>query len=181
MSPLITLVPFEQVSFDLLAWLADELAGLLDGEIEIGPPLPLPASGYSKRRRQHLGSAILKTLQKPPYPVPGLALGFADADCYAKGLNFIFGQAKFGGPAFVALPRLRPSFYGRPENQELFRERLLKEAIHELGHAWGLYHCSAPECVMNFSNSLADTDRKGRRFCDRCRGELVSLRIAGFR
>jgi archaemetzincin len=179
-APLI-LVPFEQLSFDLLAWLADELTGLLDREVDLGQPLPLPAAGYSKRRRQHLGTALLKALRTSPYPAPGVALGLVDADCYAKGLNFVFGQARPGGPAFVALPRLRPSFYGHPEDQELFRERLLKEALHELGHAWGLFHCSAPGCVMHFSNALADTDRKEHRFCDRCRGELVSLRVAGFR
>lgn len=181
MSPLLTLIPFDQVPFDLLAWLADELTNLLGQEAEIGPPLPLPASGYSKRRRQQLGTVFLKALRTPPYPVSGLALGLADMDCYAKGLNFIFGQARSGGPAFVALARLHPSFYGRPENQGLFQERLLKEALHELGHAWGLFHCSSPECVMNFSNSLADTDRKGHRFCDRCRSELALLRVAGFR
>lgn len=181
MSAPLTLIPFGQISFELLAWLADELSGLLDREVDIGQPLPLPAAGYSKRRHQHLGTTLLKVLRAPPYPVAGLALGLADADCYAKGLNFIFGQAVPGGPVFVALPRLHPSFYGRPEDPELFRERLLKEALHELGHAWGLFHCSAPECVMHFSNALADTDRKEHRFCDRCRGELVALRAAGFR
>jgi archaemetzincin len=35
-----------------------------------------------------------------------------------------------------------------------FGQRLVKEAVHELGHAFGLNHCENIECVMHFSNSL---------------------------
>jgi archaemetzincin len=48
----------------------------------------------------------------------------------------------------------------------------VKEAVHELGHMFGLDHCSDLRCVMHFSNSLADTDRKGRDFCPSCRARL---------
>jgi archaemetzincin len=34
------------------------------------------------------------------------------------------------------------------------------EAVHELGHAFGLTHCEKSRCVMHFSNSLQDTDFK---------------------
>ena len=85
----------------------------------------------------------------------------------------IFGQATLNGrEAFVALPRLRPSFYGRPEDAALYRERALKECIHELGHTWGLGHCADPRCVMRFSNALRDTDAKGFAFCSQCQGRL---------
>jgi archaemetzincin len=86
------------------------------------------------------------------------------------GLNFVFGQATVAGrDAFVALPRLRETSYGRPPNESLYRERVLKEVLHELGHTWGLGHCPDPRCVMYFSNMLADTDAKGLEFCPRCR------------
>jgi len=51
--------------------------------------------------------------------------------------------------------------------------RAVKEAVHELGHTFGLDHCSDPRCVMHFSNMLADTDRKGREFCPSCRARLA--------
>ena len=44
----------------------------------------------------------------------------------------------------------------------------LKEAVHELGHTLGLAHCPNAKCVMHFSNSLADTDRKGSVLCPVC-------------
>jgi len=37
--------------------------------------------------------------------------------------------------------RLRPEFYGLPENRALLPLRALKEAVHELGHLFGLGHC----------------------------------------
>jgi archaemetzincin len=116
--------------------------------------------------------AALRTLSAPGSE---RVLGLVDADCYARGLNFIFGQAALGRrEAVVALPRLRQLFYGLPEEPRLFRERVLKEAVHELGHTWGLRHCGDRQCVMHFSNSLYDTDVKGAAFCRCCRNQLTA-------
>jgi archaemetzincin len=112
---------------------------------------------------------MLNVLRARFYPEAERVLGLTDVDCYAPGLNFVFGQAATrAGPAFVALLRLRQAFYGLPADRTLFRERVLKEAIHELGHTWGLEHCEDPECVMRFSNRLRDTDFKSAGFCRRC-------------
>jgi archaemetzincin len=46
--------------------------------------------------------------------------------------------------------------------------RALKEAVHELGHTLGLRHCSRSLCVMHFSNSIFDTDKKKSLLCDQC-------------
>src|SRR5207244_9928385 len=47
--------------------------------------------------------------------------------------------------------------------------RVVKTAVHELGHTLGLGHHGAnPQCVMFFSEKLADTDRKSRDFCRAC-------------
>jgi archaemetzincin len=48
----------------------------------------------------------------------------------------------------------------------------MKEAVHELGHTYGLSHCRDIHCVMCFSNTLGDTDRKGVRFCAACEPKL---------
>jgi archaemetzincin len=118
-------------------------------------------------------------LQAVACPAVERVLGMIDADCYAPGLNFIFGQAALHGRvAFIALPRLRPSFYGMAEDPPLFRQRVLTEAVHELGHTWGLTHCPDPHCVMHFSNTLHDTDLKGATFCRRCQDRWQQMNQA---
>jgi archaemetzincin len=115
------------------------------------------------------GERASSRLWRVPEREDGCLLGLIDADCYAPGFNFVFGQAsEETGVAFVALPRLRQSLHGLTEDEGLLRERTLKEAIHELGHTWGLEHCPNTGCVMHFSNSLIDTDRKGAAFCGLC-------------
>jgi archaemetzincin len=67
---------------------------------------------------------------------------------------------------------LRDEFYGLPPNPAALKSRLVKEAVHELGHTFGLVHCPNACCVMYFSNSLGDTDRKGPGFCSACKARL---------
>jgi archaemetzincin len=81
----------------------------------------------------------------------------------------VFGEAECPGKAaLISLWRLRPEYYGSSPKIELFVERGTKEALHELGHTLGLRHCSNPFCVMYFSNSIFETDRKQSLFCNKC-------------
>lgn len=172
----ITLVPIGPVPTDLLDYLANSLTPLFDIPCGIAPTIPIPPTAYDQRRNQYEGHRILSTLSRLEMPQARRVLGIVDADCFTPGLNFIFGQARIHGrDAFIALPRLRQSFYGLPEDEALFRERALKEAVHEIGHTYGLDHCSNPKCVMHFSNSLLDTDIKRATFCTCCQTKLGQI------
>ena len=48
-------------------------------------------------------------------------------------------------------------------------ERLRKEAVHELGHTFGLRHCDDWRCVMASSHAVERLDVKSAEFCARCR------------
>jgi archaemetzincin len=135
-----------------------------------GRPLAHPSFAWNAQRRQYLADAVLGHVD------PGnstCALAVADLDLYVSSLNFVFGLAdRESRRAIIALPRLRQTYYRLPDDVNLFKQRVLKEAIHELGHVFGLSHCDNRRCVMSFSNSLADTDVKSRDFCSRCRRQL---------
>ncbi|MEM2930167.1 MAG: archaemetzincin family Zn-dependent metalloprotease [Thermoproteota archaeon] len=135
--------------------------------------LGLPPHAYSMLRRQYNSTLLLEylTVAKPRGYVK--YLGITDVDLYAGSLNFVFGEAILNGEdAVISLHRLRPEFYGDPPDRKLFEMRMLKEAVHELGHTFGLTHCENPECVMRFSNSIIDTDIKKAQPCLKCQVKL---------
>ncbi|HET6437289.1 MAG TPA: peptidase M54, partial [Anaeromyxobacter sp.] len=47
-----------------------------------------------------------------------------------------------------------------------------KEAVHELGHCFGLRHCQSPGCVMGRSSSVHEVDEKGHGLCVDCRARV---------
>jgi archaemetzincin len=81
----------------------------------------------------------------------------------------VFGEAQLAdGGAVVSTHRLRQEFYGMPTDPDLLHQRLLKEALHELGHTYGLRHCADYTCVMSASNGVERIDLKRAEFCPTC-------------
>lgn len=121
-------------------------------------------------RRDQWNSSLLLRQVVPACPADGLLLlGLTAADLFIPMLSFVFGQAQLDGTAaLVSTARLRQEFYGLPANRTLFSGRLVKEAIHEVGHALGLVHCSDPACPMSLSTTIRQVDHKGSEFCPNC-------------
>lgn len=166
MSSQLTILPIGTVAAGDLRALA-ETFGAADFKVSVGDAVGLPEEAYDRRRGQYVAEALLGHVRRRSRRY---TLGVIDADLYADGLNFVFGMADASsGAAIIALPRLRLG-----ADESLYRERMIKEAVHEIGHTLGLAHCADPNCVMHFSNSLADTDRKGAAYCPRCEEKLRS-------
>jgi len=137
--------------------------------------LPVPVEAFNRTRRQYSSNNILIKVHDYAKKEKALdrVLGIMDADIFVPNLNFVFGEAECPGKAaLISLCRLRPEFYGASVDMELFVERSTKEAVHELGHTVGLRHCLNPFCVMYFSNSIFETDRKQSLFCSKCHPEV---------
>jgi len=165
---MIRLVPVGAIEDYVLSGITEALAAAFAEGAERGSVMPVPQSAYNPRRGQHQASEILYALARLPRQGERL-LGVADVDIYSPGLNFVFGLAAPGiQTAVISLTRLRPEYHGQPPDKKLLLERGIKEAIHEGGHLLKLPHCPDSTCVMAFSNSVEDTDRKGRAFCPRC-------------
>lgn len=170
----ILIVPFGEIRTDLLDTLNNTLREIFNTRVEVyQESLKIPEQGFSEERGQYDVRYFLKTL-KPLSKKGEKVLGIADIDLYVPGLNFVFGSAsEIGGDVCViSITRLRQEFYGLKPNDSLFFNRVKKEAVHELGHLYGLIHCPDPKCVMHFSNSLLDTDKKSYHFCKECKKRL---------
>ena len=133
--------------------------------------LPLPSSTFDKKRKQYNSSLILNEVRVYASKKQEFhrILSVVDADIFSSGLSYVFGEAYApGNAALVSLWRLKPEFYGDRTDFAAYALRARKEAVHELGHTLGLKHCIRSGCVMHFSNSIFDTDRKQSFFCDQC-------------
>jgi len=137
--------------------------------------MPIPSDAYNPSRQQYHSACILAKVNNYIRSVEvRCVLCVTEVDLYVPSLNFVFGQAQCPGRvALISLFRLKPEFYGEPANNELFFDRTFKEAVHEIGHTLGLGHCTNPLCIMFFSNSIRDTDRKRAEFCKECRKEVL--------
>lgn len=154
-------------------FLATELKRIFELPVQIKRPISLDTSAYNQERQQYFAPKILSALGGYEQTKNEIILGIVDVDLYVEGLNFIFGQADLvERKAIIATPRLRQEYYGQKPNIKLLQRRALTEAVHELGHIFGLNHCPNPNCVMFFSNTLRDTDTKGYKFCPICKRKI---------
>lgn len=137
-------------------------------------PLAIPESAYEPKRGQYQSVEIMKMLAQQKPSDAARILGVTDVDLAIPMLSFLFGQAQLDGPvAVVSLFRLHQEFYGLPADDAVLRERTIKEVLHELGHTFGLTHCSESRCAMSLATHIALVDAKAERFCSRCGSQLV--------
>jgi archaemetzincin len=159
----IVVVAVGEIDANVLAHLRGELAKTFGRPSRVGKALPIPLKALDPSRTQHSAKVIVQEL----HPEKERMLAVVDLDIYVPKLNFVFGLADLPGRrAVIALPRLREGLDGGHSDE--FLARVTKEAVHELGHTFGLQHCTNRRCVMTFSNSLEDTDRKEQTFCSAC-------------
>jgi archaemetzincin len=138
----------------------------------LAAPVDLEACFVPGRAQHHATLVLAALLRHRPDPAAKL-LGVVPVDLFIPVLTFVFGQAQLDGPgAVISTYRLRAEFYGLPSDEGMLVERAIKEAVHELGHAFGLVHCAAYDCVMHASTSVEEVDLKRSAFCGRCAAAL---------
>lgn len=170
---IINLIPLGDIDPLLIKKLSKDLASKFKVDCRILKAVDLPSETYNPERNQYQAEKILERISEFELPVKSKTLGICDLDLYATDSNFIFGQAEIGDrDCLISLFRLNPKFYGEKFDEQIFYSRVLKEAMHELGHTFGLRHCPDSKCVMHFSNSLKDTDYKESEFCEGCKRRL---------
>jgi archaemetzincin len=173
----IHLLAVGEVAPAMLQELRRDLAEQISAACVVLPERVDPAFALHPSRSQYNSSTILSRLAAfaPGNPEHSgwRLVGVTPVDLYVPVLTFVFGEAQVGGPcAIVSTHRLRQEFYGLPPDAGLLRQRLLKEAAHELGHTFDLLHCDDYSCAMAASHSVEWIDLKSPRFCADCTRRL---------
>jgi archaemetzincin len=138
-------------------------------EIRRLDPEPEPKYAMDSQRGQYSSVLMLRNLVGRVSSEDIRLIGVTEKDLFIPMLSFVFGQAQLSGPAaVVSLARLRQEFYGLPANQVLLISRAIKEAVHEVGHTFGLTHCADTGCPMSLSNNIRHVDTKGEELCKNC-------------
>jgi len=142
---------------------------------------PLDVSfAFDPARNQYHSTAILQRLEAFAAGEDIRVLGITGLDLYVPVLTFVFGEAQLSGRcALASLHRLREEFYGLSASNDLLHDRLTKEAVHELGHTFGLRHCDDWRCVMASTHAVERIDVKGPEFCPRCQQRILPALPAG--
>ena len=170
------LLPIGPVDMQLLEWLGQSLQEKfrLAAEILVRP---LDASfALHAERQQYHSSEILARMQAYIHGNTWRLLGITQLDLYIPILTFVFGEAQLGGTAaIVSYHRLRQEFYGLPQDRDVLANRLLVEAVHELGHTLRLTHCHDFQCVMAPSHAVEWIDIKDSGFCHDCLARALEV------
>ncbi len=168
------LVPVGSVPENTWAWIENAVSEWFPLPIRRLAPVAIPERAYDARRGQYQSVEIMKTLAQD---TPGDAtriLGVTDVDLAIPMLSFLFGQAQLNGRiAVVSLCRLHQEFYGLPAEDDLLRERIVKEVLHEMGHTFGLVHCRDQKCVMSLATHIGLVDSKSQQYCSPCGLQLA--------
>ncbi len=127
---------------------------------------------YDYNTQQYMAMYVLTDLiKRVNVPDNARMLGVTNVDIYvpASDLPIFFGLAHVGRSAkgaLISTLRMDPFSYkgGKPDDK-LLAQRMMKEAVHELGHVFGLRNCGEPECVMYLPRNLKELDKKSDSFC----------------
>lgn len=141
------------------------------------PDLPLSVIPADARRvhpswgdKQILSTYVMDKVLQPRLPKDAFALiAFTSSDLWpGEGWNFVFGQASLTDRVGVwSLYRFGDPAGGEAEFRTCLR-RTAATAVHELGHMFSMYHCTAYECVMCGCNNMGESDRRPIELCPEC-------------
>lgn len=165
----IKIIPVGKINSELLDYLSLILASGFGKRCTLADTTVNPAIAFDPARQQYESTRLLRVLFGLNSSIGDRILGVTQVDLFIPILTFVFGEAQLDGRvALISTHRLRQEFYGLPEDKSLFYARSEKEAVHELGHAYGLIHCPSFGCVMHYSNSIEQVDLKASSFCVSC-------------
>jgi len=179
---LIRVVPVGNPSEKMLTILCSQIENALRTKCRLLRKIDIPQHAHNHWRKQYNSEIIMSEVANIPEvkfidkDIPTLMI--IDQDIYFKTLNFVFGlEDPITNACIVSTARLRPELYDEKSDERKVTQRLIKEAIHEIGHLKGMDHCGNKKCVMAYSPSVNYIDTKEKEFCEQCKIEMMAKGI----
>jgi len=164
----IYVVPLDENSRGHADWLGQILSKKMNFRLQSGIISRLPEEAHNSKSNQYYAVPILSKLELLKGSEDEIILAVTEEDLYIPSQNFVFGQANsVGRTAIVSFLRLRPEYYGLPEDDNLTKDRLFTVALHQIGHLLGLKNCT-DECVMMAVYTVNELDKRPDGFCYNC-------------
>jgi archaemetzincin len=167
----ILLQPLDKFNINSLNFLKDTLTVFYQMPVTINAiRKTIPSAWYAPRKRW-VADSIIAWLK--PSATNNFIVGLTEADIATKkGHNINYGIMGLGfqpgNACVVSGYRLRNS----ARNTQQYRLRLFKVAAHELGHNFGLPHCSNEHCIMADAEGKMKLEQE-QGLCDSCNLLLV--------
>ncbi|MBW1821725.1 MAG: hypothetical protein JRI92_08155 [Deltaproteobacteria bacterium] len=90
-------------------------------------------------------------------------------DLFIPILTHVYGEAQLGGTACIISTHRLVEGLSLVADKDTYYGRVVKEAVHELGHTFKLRHCKDNACIMHYCRSIKDVDRKSEQLCRYCK------------
>ena len=153
----------------LLKQIAREIRRVFGYESETRPLLGDLDFFFDPGRSQYHSTPILEKLASLTPATSIKVFAITDVDLFIPILTHVYGEAQMGGKAcIVSIHRLKEEL-SPLQGIRAFRQRVAKEAIHELGHTFGLHHCKEHTCIMHYCRRVRDVDAKSDQLCRYCK------------
>lgn len=164
----IIISPIGDFDSNLISLVGQEVHRIFGYKTQIKPLMQNVDFALDDSRNQYHSTSIIGMLADlvPPQAIKILAI--TRVDLYIPILTHVYGEAQLGGKACIISTHRLNEGLGIGV-WEPFSLRVVKEAIHELGHTFNLRHCQSHTCCMHYCRSIKDVDRKSEQLCRYCK------------
>jgi archaemetzincin len=174
---MVALQPLGKVSPEAVQSAQAAMADFWGADVQILPAQPLPSSAWYEPRHRYRAGRLLDWLAALVVPQADRVVGLTGSDISTTKDSYsdwgIFGLGQLGGRVcVVSTYRLGKGVGGH----DLPRARLVKVLNHEMGHTFGLEHCTTAHCLMeDAQGSMSTVDAEPGGLCAVCRKRVRSL------